>query len=210
MREKMKFLQNICYHGIVVDLPPSELAACLHASRADPVAMDRILPLVYDRAREIALQVLDGDRAQLWVDASSLVQRAMIRLLDQEQVDLQDAARLSGVLAKIMRRIVVDIARQETADKRGGGMARVSLHALYGREPSDEDARVVSALEFEDALDALTKDNPEAALVAEMRLWGGMDLIATSAAIGQTYANTRTLWNYAKAWLARELAGGNA
>lgn len=190
------------------DVPPTAFVADLHASDIDPATMEKLMPFVYERARDIAVQVLVGDRAGQWVDASSLVQRTMVRLLGQERVDLADAARLSGVLATIMRRIVVDIARHETADKRGGGVPVISLHAMRGHGQSRHPARSVSALELDDALGALARIDPPAARVAEMRLWGGMDLVAISSALGQTYANTRTLWNYAKAWLAQELAGG--
>jgi len=162
------------------------------------------MPLVYERAREIAGRMLASDRAERWVQASSLVQRALVRLMDQRQVDFGDEARVTAVLATIMRRIVIDIARRETADKRGGGAARVSLHSDHGAGEDGAPAHI-NALEVEDALVALSAVSPEAARVAELRLWGGMELSRIAIATGLPEHRVRTLWNAAKAWLARDL-----
>ncbi|HYE60749.1 MAG TPA: ECF-type sigma factor [Phycisphaerales bacterium] len=189
--------------------PPTqqELEECLSLLRTSPGAIDRVLPLVYGRAREVAQQLLEGDRARQWVQASSLVQRAVIRLIDQKTVNFNDSARVTAVLATIMRRIVVDIARHETAEKRGGNLPRVALHLAA---PQAVQTRQVDALELNDALEALAARDPVAARVAEMRLWGGMDLDAAAAALGESPAHTRTVWNRAKAYLARDLTGSPA
>ena len=173
------------------------------AAAGDLAALDRVLPLIYARIREIAAQVLDGDRVARWVQASSLVQRAMLRLLDQRTVDTADSARVMAVLTTIMRRIVIDVARRETAQKRGGGVPHVSLHgdvALPGQEPPR-----IDAIEVEDSLVALAAVDAEAARVAELRLWGGMEFAQIALATGLATSRVRTLWNRAKAWLARDL-----
>lgn len=183
---------------------PKDLEECLALLRTSPGAVDRVLPIVYGRAREVALQLLDGDRARQWVQASSLIQRAMIRLIDQRTVDFEDIARVTAVLATIMRRIVVDIARRETAEKRGGKLPRLVLHLAA---PQAAPSNAIDALEINDALDALAVRDPVAARVAEMRLWGGMDLEAAAAALGESLSQTRAIWNRAKAYLARDLSG---
>ncbi len=179
----------------------------VRAASGDATALQRVLPLVHERVREIAVQVLDGDRARRWVQASSLVQRAMIRLLDQREVDYADSARITAVLATIMRRMVIDIARRETADKRGGQTPHVSLQSWHGRATAKGVPPRVDALEIEDSLVALATVDLDAARVAELRLWGGMDLESISVATGQPRTRVRTLWRRAQAWLARDLSG---
>lgn len=182
------------------------------AAAGDLDALSRVLPLIEDRVREIAAQTLRGDRAQKWVQASSLVQRAFLRLLDQRAVDFGDQARVTAVLATIMRRVVIDIARHETALRRGGDASRIALHRWgetagqngHGGVPGRA-SDGIDALEIEDALVALSAVAPDAARVAELRLWGGMEFEEIAVATDATPARVRTLWNRAKAWLAREI-----
>lgn len=187
-------------HAQIPPWNPDDLA---RAASGDPAALQRVLPLVHDRVREIASEMLAGDRVARWVQASSLVQRALVRLLDQRQVDFADAARVTAVLATIMRQVVVDIARRETAAKRGGDAPRISLRSWDGAADTGE----IDALEIDDALAALAGVDAEAARVAEMRLWGGMELPHIAAATGLPPARVRALWHRAKAWLSRDLTG---
>lgn len=177
------------------------------AAAGDLDALARVMPLVYDRVREIAANMLAGDRANRWVQASSLVQRAFLRLMDQRNVDMADEARVTAVLATIMRRIVVDIARHETALKRGGGISHVSLHAEHGFVANGATPPRIDALEVEDALVALAAVSPNAARVAELRLWGGMEVEKIALATNLSESKVRSLWQAAKAWLARDLSG---
>ncbi|MBC7833551.1 MAG: transcriptional regulator [Phycisphaerales bacterium] len=172
------------------------------AVAGDLEALHRVMPLVYERVRVIAKQMLTGDRAGRWVHASSIVHQAYLRLLDQDNVDFADSARVTAALATIMRRVVVDIARRETTLKRGGALVRVSLHTegLENRE------HPIEALEIEDAMVALAAASPESARVAELKFWGGMELEQIAAALDMPLSRVRTLWNRAKAWLSRELA----
>ncbi len=129
--------------------------------------------------------------------------------MDQRQVDFGDEAKVTAVLATIMRRIVIDIARRETADKRGGGVPHVSLHSDHGVGADGTESRI-DALEVEDALVALSAVSPEAARIAELRLWGGMEFSRIAIATGLPEHRVRSQWNAAKAWLARDLGRGGA
>jgi RNA polymerase sigma factor (TIGR02999 family) len=191
--------------------PNDQTEDLLRAAAGDGAALERVYPLVYRRVRELAGQMLAGDRAGRWVQASSLVQRAMIRLLDHRAPEvLGDGARLTGLLATIMRRIVIDIARRETAQKRRGSVAHVSLHSWQDARSGRAVPMVIDALEVEDSLVALTAADADAARVAEMRLWGGMEIARIAAAMDESESQVRRLWNRAKAWLARDLSGSGA
>lgn len=182
-------------------MPSDDLEDLTLAAAGDLDALHRVMPLVYERARAIAHQTLSGDRAERWVRASSLVNRAYLRLVEQRELDFADEARVTAALATIMRRIVIDIARRETSLKRGGDRSRVGLRAV---EVADDEPRV-DALELEDAMVALAAVSDESARVAELRLWGGMELEQIAVALDMPFSRVRRRWNRAKAWLAREL-----
>jgi RNA polymerase sigma factor (TIGR02999 family) len=177
------------------------------AAAGDLDALSRVMPLVYARAREVAAALLAGDRAARWVRASSLVHRAFVRLVQRPDVDFADQARVTAVLTTIMRRLVIDIARHELAQARGGGHTRISLYAAESDAADDSDAGRIDALDMESSLLALQAVDPEAARVAELRLWGGMEFEQIAIAMDVPFSRVRRRWNLAKAWLTRDLVG---
>lgn len=182
------------------------------AAAGDLDALSRVMPLIYARVREVAASLLAGDRAARWVRASSLVHRAFIRLVQRPDVDFADQARVTAVLTTIMRRLVIDIARHELAQARGGGRTRVSLHAAEFEAGEDDGSGAgrIDALDIESSLLALQAVEPEAARVAELRLWGGMEFEQIAVAMDVPFSRVRRRWNLAKAWLTRDLVGGVA
>lgn len=170
------------------------------------VGNDRnLMPLVYERAREIAGRTLEGDRAKRWVRASSLVNMAFVRLLEEgvsRQPGEPGEARLLAILTTIMRRTVVDVARAALADKRVGDAFRVSLHThgVAAAKPA------ISVVEIDDAMNALGAVCEESAKIAELRLWGGMDFEQIADALDIPVSRVRSRWNRAKAFLANDLA----
>lgn len=172
------------------------------AASGDLNALHRLMPVIYPELRRIAAKMLQRDRAAQWVGADSLVHKAYLKLCENPgKIDFADRARIIGLIATIMRKLVIDVVRAATAEKRGGGATRVSLHPgelSAGEAPID-------ALEIEDALVALNGVLPESARVAELRLWGGMELPEIAAALDLPFSRVRALWNHARAWLSREL-----
>lgn len=164
-----------------------------------------VMPLVYERAREIATRTLHGDRAQRWVRASSLVHMAFIRLIEEGGLAATAAkaeeARLLAVLTTIMRRTVVDVARAALTLKRGEGM-RISLHTqgLTAAKPA------IEVVEIDDAMRALSGVCTESARVAELRLWGGMEFQQIADALSMPISRVHSRWNRAKAFLAKDLS----
>lgn len=163
------------------------------------------LPLVYERAREIATRTLAGDRARRWLRASSLVQMAFMRVMEDGGLSASssrvDEARLLAALTTVMRRTVVDVARAALAQKRGGDL-RISLHTtdIAGARPE------IDVVEIDDAMLALARVCEESARVAELRLWGGMEFEQIADAMGISFSRVRTRWNRAKAFLAKDLS----
>ena len=171
-----------------------------------PTTDDSLLPMVYERAMEIANRTLRGDRAKRWVRASSLVHMAFLKLLEDGALELgpdkSREARLLATLTTVMRRTIVDVARAALAQKRGGGL-RISLHT----QNLPAATRPVDVIEIDDAIVALGQICDESARVAELRLWGGMDFEQIALATGLPLSRVRSRWNRAKAFLARDLTG---
>ena len=113
-----------------------------------------MLPLVYDELRRLARAFLARERSGHTLQATALVHEAYLRLVDQRQVDWTNRAQFVGVAAVMMRRILVNHARDRAADKRGGEAERVSLSLAdaIGEAPS------VDLIALHDALDALADD----------------------------------------------------
>src|SRR5918993_776358 len=97
-------------------------------SNGDEQAFDRLIPLVYDELHRMALRYLAGERADVSLQATALVNEVCLRLLGWDQARWQNRGHFFGVSAQMMRRVLVDIARKRRAQRRGGGgTVRVSL-----------------------------------------------------------------------------------
>ena len=93
----------------------------------DETALDTLLPLVHDELRRIARRCLHGERANHSVQATELVNEAFLRLVDVQHVDWQNRTHFLAMSARLMRRVLVDLARSRGADKRGGDAVRMTL-----------------------------------------------------------------------------------
>lgn len=176
------------------------------AAKGEREGLQVAMPMVYERARRLADGLLVGDRAQRWVGSESLVHMAVLRLLQSGTcLEGKDQHAVLMVLAKVMRHVVVDVARRERAIKRGGGRVRLAV------SPDELECRgrTLDVVELDDAIEVLALVDAEAAGVVESRLWGGMTLEQVALAMGVTEGRARTLWNRGKAFLAADLASGD-
>lgn len=168
----------------------------------DREAFDRLVPIVYDRLRQIARgQLARGGRGEL-LDTTALVHEAYVQLVDETGVDWQDRSHFYAICARAMRRIVVDYARKRTALKRGGGLPAVTL------EPeqlgADEQAELILAIDR--AVDTLASFNERLARVVECRYFAEMTEEETAQALGTSLRTVQRDWMRARAWLRKELA----
>jgi RNA polymerase sigma factor (TIGR02999 family) len=121
--------------------PTHEVTVLLRAWRdGDETALDALMPLVHDELRRIARRCLHGERANHSVQATELVNEAFMRLVDVQHVDWQNRSHFLAMSARLMRRVLVDLARSRRADKRGGGAVRVTFdEAAMGGSAPDAD-----------------------------------------------------------------------
>ena len=171
-------------------------------SAGDPEAFDRVMPLVYDELHRMAARYLAGERSEISLQATGLVNEVCLRLLGWDRIEWQNRQHFFGLSAQMMRRALVDIARRRRAGRRGGFDA---VHvSLDGIDPvaSQPDADLVAV---DAALDALAKEDPRKARVVELRFFGGLTVEETAEALGVSPRTVHKDWAFARAWLYRAL-----
>ncbi|HPF36280.1 sigma-70 family RNA polymerase sigma factor [bacterium] len=190
------------------DEAPDQVTRWLHAARdGDAAAVDRLLPLVYDELRRLAAARLARERVDHTLQATALVHEAYLRLVDQHDQDWRDRAHFLALAATTIRRVLVDHARRRLADKRGGGAQRLSLTVA---DLPDQPAADLDLLDLDAALAALAEEKPEHAQVIELRFFGGATAAEAAAVLGVTERTVERRWRFARAWLYRRLADGDA
>ena len=182
--------------------PTHEVTVLLRAWReGDETALDALMPLVHDELRRIARRCLHGERANHSVQATELVNEAFLRLVDVQHVDWQNRTHFLAMSARLMRRVLVDLARSRAADKRGGGAVRVTFDeaAIGGVAPAAD------VIRLDDALKALAALDDRKSRVVELRFFGGLTADETAVALQVSSKTVLRDWEFARAWLQREL-----
>jgi RNA polymerase sigma factor (TIGR02999 family) len=170
-------------------------------NQGDKGALDRLMPLVYDQLRNVARHRLAAEDSRQTLESAALVNETYLRLVDQERVEWRNRAHFFALSARMMRRILVDHARQRRAAKRGGDTPRLSLDQSLGLAER-KDLDVVA---LDQALDILSKLDPQQAHVIELRFFGGLTIEETSEALHISPATVTRDWVTAKAWLFDQL-----
>jgi RNA polymerase sigma-70 factor (ECF subfamily) len=166
----------------------------------DEAALARLTPLVLDELQRIARRCLRGERAGHSLPPTALVHEAYVRLIDTQQVDWQNRSHFLAVAARLMRRVLVDVARSKRRQKRGGGALQVTLTDSLR---STEKAYDLTTLD--NALDALAEIDARRSQVVELRFFGGLSVAETAAVLSVSADTVMRDWKLARAWLRREL-----
>ena len=170
-------------------------------NQGDKGALDRLMPLVYDELRNVARHRLAAEDSRQTLESAALVNETYLRLVDQERVQWRNRAHFFAISARMMRRILVDHARQRRAGKRGGDMPRLSLDQSLGLPERKE----LDVAALDEALDTLSQLDPQQARVVELRFFGGLTIDETSEALHISPATVARDWVTAKAWLFNQL-----
>lgn len=172
--------------------------------RGDEDALNALMPIVYDELRRIARKCVYGDRRHHSVQAMALVNEAFLRLVDIHRVEWQSRAHFLAMCARLMRRILVDLARTRGAEKRGGDAVHVTFdERLIGASP---DADVIR---LDDALTTLASLDERKSRVVELRYFAGLTVDETAMALGLSSKTVLRDWEFARVWLQRELMRGS-
>jgi len=184
---------------------PGDVTGLLLAwSDGDRGALEGLIPLVYAELRAIAARYLQHERVEHVLQPTALVHEAYIRLVDQNRVRWQNRSQFFAVSAQLMRRILVDHARSNAAEKRGGGKTTLALDDADAASQPES----VEVIAVDRALTRLTSIYPEQGRLVELRYFSGLTIEETGEVLGMSPANVKRQWTVARAWLRRELACG--
>lgn len=171
-------------------------------SSGDELAFEQLVPLVYDELHRLALRYLAGERKNLTLQPTALVNEVCLRLLGWDEARWKNRGHFFGVSAQMMRRVLVDIARRRDAERRGGtGVVRVPLDDVDIAAP-EPDTNLVAV---DEALEKLAAVDARKARVVELRFFGGLSVEETAQALEVSPRTVHKDWAFARAWLFRAL-----
>lgn len=160
------------------------------------------MPIVYQELRQIARSLMRSERTGHTLQTTAVVHEAYLKMADLEKIDWRDRAYFFGAAARIMRRVLIDHARQYGAQKRGGG----NKQQLDGPIVVDL-GDVEGLLALDGALTELERLDERQCRIVEMRHFGGLTVKETAEVLDISTATVKRDWRFARTWLHRRLAG---
>ena len=167
----------------------------------DRDALDRMFPLVYDELRRLAANRLRGERNEHTLQPTALVHEAYLRLVEQHSADWQNRAHFFGLAAEMMRRILVNHAVKNNADKRFGNQTRLALDEIIDFTRGQD----VNLILVDEALTALAEFDPKQAKIVELKFFAGLTNEEIAEVLGVSDSTVKREWRIAKAWLHEQL-----
>jgi RNA polymerase sigma-70 factor, ECF subfamily len=187
------------------DAPPDVTALLRAWNDGHCGALNELMPVVYDELHRLARAKLRGERPDHMLQATALVNEAYVRLVGQTRIRWENRAQFFGTAAQLMRRILVDHAREYLSAKRGHGPLRVELdEALVATRE-----RGVDLLALDAALQRLELLDARQSQLVVLRFFGGLTIDETAAVLDISPATAKREWTTARMWLRRELAGSS-
>jgi RNA polymerase sigma factor (TIGR02999 family) len=168
-------------------------------------AFELLVPLVHHELRTIASRQLNREWRHDRLQITAIVNETYLKLFDQREVDWQNRGHFFAIAAQLMRRILIDHARRETRQKRGGVSVPMALDPTVAASEPAVDA--VDVLDLDLALTRLEALDQGQARIIELRFFGGLTIEETAAAHSVSPATIKREWAVAKGWLFRELTG---
>jgi RNA polymerase sigma factor (TIGR02999 family) len=181
---------------------PQELTSMFNAlGNGDRTARTQLLRVVYDELHVMAAALMRGERVDHTLQATALVNEAYIRLLGGAPQEWDSRAHFFGAAAEVMRRILVDHAREKAALKRGGGRERVVLT----EEPAAESCTPDEVISVDDVLTELEAVDERKAALVKLRFYAGLTLAEIAAILEVSEITVKRDWRFARAWLEARL-----
>jgi RNA polymerase sigma-70 factor (ECF subfamily) len=171
------------------------------ASSGDRRDLDRLMTAIYQDLRRLALVHMRTENATGTLQPTALVHEAYVRLIDQHQRDWKSRVHFFALATRIIRRILIDHARERQAIKRGGAMARIPLEP----ECASTLPRHIDLLALDEALEELSRLHEQQARIVELRFFGGCSVDEVAELLGIASRTVDRHWNAARAWLWNRL-----
>ena len=159
------------------------------------------MPLIYSELHRLADHAMQRENPGHTLQSTALIHETYLRLVGQRNPGWKNRSEFFGLAAHVMRRVLVDHARERLAEKRGGDAVRISLEFI--EQPQDTS---LDLLDLHDALERLGALDPLQSRVVELRYFGGLNIDETAEALGISASTVKREWAIARAWLKRELS----
>ncbi|MBV9443065.1 MAG: sigma-70 family RNA polymerase sigma factor [Acidobacteriaceae bacterium] len=185
------------------DLPEEEITFLLRAwGNGQDGALENLLPLIHGELRALARRFMQRERPGHTLQTTALLNEAYLRLTRTRDIRWCNRVHFFAVSARIVRRILVDLARSKRDRKRREAECQIALdeQAVVSRE------RLTEVLAIDEALDRLASLSPRQSQVVELRYFAGLNEIEISEILNISDRTVRQDWNLARAWLHRELS----
>jgi RNA polymerase sigma factor (TIGR02999 family) len=173
-------------------------------NNGDKSAIDRLLPLVERELHRLAHSYMRREDPDHTLQTTALINETYLRLIDQRKVQWQNRAHFFGIAAQIMRRILLNYARDQNRMKRGGRTIHVSLSEAMVM-PAEKDRELIA---LNDALTRLEAIDERKSKVVELRYFGGLTVPEVAEVLKVSEITVMRDWAFAKAWLSREMQNG--
>lgn len=174
-------------------------------SNGDHAALEMLIPVVEQELHRLAHHYMRRENKDHTLQTTALINETFLRLVDQNRVRWQNRAHFYGIAAQLMRRVLLNYARDKRREKRGGGAYKVSL--------SEADAvleeRSVEILALDEALQKLSAIDERKGRVVALRYFGGLSVKETAEVLAVSPVTVARDWDMARAWLAREMGHGS-
>lgn len=189
-----------------VPLPQEVTQLLLAWGEGDEKCLEKLIPLVHSELHRLARRYMRREREGHILQTTALVNEAWLRLVDAKSVHWEGRTHFFAISANIMRRILVDLARERKNLKHGGGAQQVSLDDAMAILPE----RSIDLLALDEALVKLAALNPRHSRVVELRYFGGLSEEEMAEVLKVSLRTVQSDWRLARTWLFRELSrGGN-
>lgn len=179
-----------------------EITQLLRHAHDSPQAGEQLHDAIYEQLRGLARSFMARENPGQTLQPTALVHEAYLKLIDQTQAEFADRAQFFAYAATVMRRILINKARDRAALKRGGEYDRITLSAADGQAEESP----IDLLAMNDALERLAELDERQAKIVEMRYFGGMGMDEISHVMSLSKSTVEKDWRMARIWLQRELA----
>jgi RNA polymerase sigma factor (TIGR02999 family) len=198
----LKLIEFIVRAG-KMDKPEGDVTLLLRRwSQGDTQALSELIPIVYNELRRLANYYLQQEGNAQTLQGTALVHEVYLRLCRQEEPNWESRAHFFAVAGRMIRRLLVDHARERSALKRGSGKRAPFEEALTIPAPPDLDL-----VALDESLTKLAALHPRKSEIVEMRFFGGLTEREIAQVLGISEATVRLDWSLARAWLFRDLEG---
>lgn len=177
---------------------PADITLLLHAAASgDRRDLDALMAAIYQDMRRLAMSHMNGERRDHTLQPTALVHEAYVKLIGQRSTDWNDRLHFFALASRIIRRILIDHARERQALKRGGPGTRVSI----GEHDAPAPARDLDIIALDEALLELARLDEQQARIVELRYFGGCTVEEVAELLGIGKRSVDRQWQIAKAWL---------